>query len=103
MMTDYFTSSAQLALPDPGRVLHRLCKHFSHKVKAQWDPTQGFVDFAVGTAILRTTPHALCLECEAGSRAELVEVEQTLERHLGPMSGLPAEAVALTWKRPAFE
>lgn len=103
MTTGYYTSSAQVPLSDPGRVLHRLCKHFNHKVKAQWDPTQGFVDFAVGTAILRTTPDALCLECEAGSRTELAEVEQTLERHLAPMSGLPAEAVALTWTRPAFE
>lgn len=103
MPTASYTSSAQVPLSDSGRVLHRLCKHFSHKVKAQWDPTQGFVDFAVGTAILRATPHALCLECEAGSRTELAEVEQTLERHLAPMSGLPAEAVALTWERAVSE
>ncbi|WP_341939338.1 DUF2218 domain-containing protein [Marinimicrobium sp. C2-29] len=103
MTTGYYTSSAQVPLSDPGRVLHRLCKHFSHKVKAQWEPAQGFVDFAVGTAILRATPHALCLECEAGSRTELAEVEQTLERHLGPMSGLPDDEIVLVWERPVSE
>lgn len=103
MTLTHYISRARVEVPRPERTLLRLCKHFSHKVEARWDQSQGFVDFAIGTCALRAESSHLHLECESGTPAGLGDIEQTLERHLGPMSGLPAEAITITWMRPSPE
>ncbi|WP_232301256.1 DUF2218 domain-containing protein [Gilvimarinus agarilyticus] len=93
------SSRASLVLTTPARTLHRLCKHFSHKVTARWQDNTGHVDFAIGECTLTATTEQLQLTCWARSYDELREIEQTLERHIGPMSGQHQQPPKLIWHR----
>ncbi len=93
------SSRASLILTAPERTLHRLCKHFSHKVTAEWQGTKGQVDFTVGACTLNATAQQLQLTCWARSCDALREIEQTLERHIGPLSGQGQNPPKLIWQR----
>lgn len=89
MTMQTWTSRAAVALPAPARTLRRLCKHFSHKViRAQCQETTGEVDFGIGVCEFHAEADFLRCLCRAGSETDLRAIEETIERHLGPMSGL---------------
>ncbi|WP_347331545.1 DUF2218 domain-containing protein [Marinimicrobium locisalis] len=99
MNTDILTSRAQVPLDSPARTLHRLCKHFSHKVSARWDEARGEVDFGIGQCELRAEGPLLHCLCRSQAPVDLRDIEDTIERHLGPMSGQAKNPPAVRWER----
>lgn len=99
MNTDILTSRAQVPLDSPARTLHRLCKHFSHKVSARWDEARGEVDFGIGQCELRAEGQLLHCLCHSQAPTDLRDIEDTIERHLGPMSGQAKNPPAVRWER----
>ena len=43
------TMNARVATNDPGRLINRLCKHFRHKIEAEWTATDGRLAFSIGS------------------------------------------------------
>lgn len=93
------TLTANVPTADAGRLINRLCKHFSHKVEAHWSGETGRVIFAIGECHLNATPQALELSCRSPSQAELEELGQVVASHLVRFAGGEVEAVA--WQKGA--
>ena len=64
------------------RYLVQLCKHFAHKVPAEWAGGRGFVDFGAGTCEILADHEALTLTCKADSGEGLERVKHILEDHV---------------------
>lgn len=64
------------------RYLVQLCKHFAHKTPAEYDETQGRVDFRPGLCVMTATDDALFVRCEAGAAPELERVMHIVEDHI---------------------
>ena len=99
MSTETLVSRAQLVLPSPSKTLQRLCKHFSHKVIAHWGTHQGAVDFDIGQCELLANKQQLQITCRSAQPNNLRDIEATIERHMGPMSGQITTATAIDWQR----
>jgi hypothetical protein len=75
----------------------QLCKHFAHKVHAEWDEQRGFADFGFGTCTLVAESDALVLAATAPDSAGLQRVEYVVRDHaerFGARDGL-----AVSWQR----
>lgn len=77
---------AELVIENPRRYIHRLCKHFSHKVRAQWSDTHGQVGFDMGVTELLVCESgpvsSLVVLCAANSSDALEQIVDTLDRHV---------------------
>ncbi|OUS31596.1 hypothetical protein A9Q99_03230 [Gammaproteobacteria bacterium 45_16_T64] len=92
-MVNIESSGHQIGVPDEfskvavvltGRSAHylsRLCKHFSHKVPANWDDTQGKVLFAMGSCLMSATDTELHVRCIASNIDDLGEILDTMKGH----------------------
>lgn len=58
------------------KYLQQLCKHFAHKVPAEWDSEKGEVSFPFGFCRMDATDSCLTIRCEA-------EKDQTMARMTG--------------------
>ena len=74
-------ASVEIMGADARRYLHRLCKHFSHKVHADWSENQGYVEFAMGSCRMTAGAEALSFQCEAANQSDLQEIVDTIDRH----------------------
>ena len=61
-MTQTTTQHGRFETPNASRYLQQLCKHFDHKLPVAFDPHQGRIGFAFGTALLRADDSALTVE-----------------------------------------
>lgn len=64
------------------RYLKRLCKHFSHKIDATWDDTQGRLEFDIGQCHLRAATASLEMHCEAPDQQQLDQLGEVVASHL---------------------
>lgn len=87
------TMTANVATADPGRLINRLCKHFSHKIDAQWNETAGHLTFSIGQCELLAQPGALALTCQSESRDTLEELGEVVASHLIRFAGGEVEKV----------
>ena len=74
--------SATVATPEPGLLINRLCKHFSHKIDAHWTTDTGYLGFSIGECRLVAEGEALTLVCQSPSREELDELGEVVASHL---------------------
>lgn len=91
-----FHRKGRVKTSDGSKYLQRLCKHFSHRVSADWDENRGKVTFAEGTCSLQADASGLQMTCSANSQQELVEIVDTLDRHF--IRFAKAEAPTLIWQ-----
>lgn len=80
----------------PGPLLAQLCKHFAHKVRAEWSETEGHVDFAPGTCHLTATEGALLVECRAADARQIARVKFILQDHIERFGW--REKLAVIWE-----
>ncbi|MEE2762668.1 MAG: DUF2218 domain-containing protein [Pseudomonadota bacterium] len=83
-----------------GRYLVRLCKHFSHKVPAEWQDKQGQITFPMGVCRLQASDQSLRLRCESDSQDNLERLGEVVASHLvrfaeGARDG---EALQVVWE-----
>lgn len=87
------TMTATVPTADAARLIHRLCKHFSHKIDAEWDAHRGRLRFALGECRLDAAPDALVMTCAAETRKALAELGEVVASHLVRFAGGEVEAV----------
>lgn len=75
-------STARVRTEKAGRYLVQLCKHFGHKVPAEWSDSEGVVRFEPGTCRMAATNDTLILDCESATGADLVVVQNVVADHL---------------------
>lgn len=90
---------AQVQTEQASRYLVALCKHFAHKVAADYDSNRGRVDFQPGSCVLRADGNHLHLRCEASTEPDLNLVKDVVEVHLVRFAR--SEAIAVTWNAEA--
>lgn len=81
------TLNARVPTAEAGRLIQRLCKHFRHKIDAEWDAHQGQLRFSIGECRLDAEPDALRLRCDAASTTELTELGEVVASHLVRFAG----------------
>jgi len=79
--------NARVETSNPGRLINRLCKHFRHKIEADWTETDGVLTFSIGVCRLAAVDNELRLECQSDTEKELEELGQVVASHLIRFSG----------------
>lgn len=77
------------------RYLVQLCKHFAHKIPADYDERTGKVDFQPGLCVMHATGDWLSLRCEASSEPDLIRVKSIVADHLARFAW--QEGIAVEW------
>ena len=74
------TSTAQTA--SAAKYLQQLCKHFAHKVPAEWDASSGKVSFPFGLCFLKASQTRLEIRCEVDEEQQIGRIKHVLDDHL---------------------
>jgi uncharacterized protein len=93
------TSTARVPTGKAARYLVQLCKHFGHRVPAEWSETDGLVRFEPGTCRMSARDDALSLACESATAEDLAVVEAVVADHLLRFAW--KEDLAVEWEKPA--
>lgn len=64
------------------RYLQALCKHFRHKVPAEFDAVAGSVEFPFGNCRMNADETTLHIRCESPGEAEEQRLKTVIEDHL---------------------
>lgn len=77
------TSEARVRTEKADRYANRLSKHFGHKIRAEWTPPEGLLEFPeLGTCRLASSPTELVLKAEAPDAETLGKLERVVGSHL---------------------
>lgn len=89
------TSQADVATARPSRYLTQLCKHFAHKVHAEYDYEHGVATFEAGTCAMDASDGHLRLRAEASDDSKLQHVQAVVGNHLERFG--ERDALAVHW------
>lgn len=89
-------AEARVRTERASRYLVQMCKHFRHKVEAEWTDVSGRVDFAPGLCHMRVEDGKLVIQCEAANERELGRVKYILGDHLTRFAW--REEIEMTWE-----
>lgn len=87
---------AEVQTSHASRYIKRLCKHFAHKVEAQWDDQQGVTDFPFGRCVMHASSSGLSLHCSAPEEAALERTCLVVADHLQRFSVAVEQGAPLT-------
>jgi len=88
------TSTAHTA--SASKYLQQLCKHFAHKVPAEWDASRGEVSFPFGFCSMEATGECLTIRCEAEEQSDLDRAKAVIDNHLERFAW--REKLKLDWR-----
>ena len=60
----------------------KLCRHFRHKIDAEYTATTGMATFPFGTCAMAATPDQLVFDIAAPDRESVEKIKGVIERHL---------------------
>ena len=89
------TAQADVPTAQASKYLQQLCKHFAHKLPAQYDEHAGTLDFPAGRATLKAEIGLLKLHVEAKDEAGVKSLEDVVARHLERFAF--RETLAIVW------
>lgn len=93
-MTQHATGSAPTT--SASRYLQQLCKHWSHKAKAEFTPEAGSIQFDSGNHLQMTAlPDSLSLSVSVPDDGDLALFQDVVDRHLVRFAF--REHLAITW------
>ena len=64
------------------KYLQQLCKHFAHKVRAEWTPESGEVDFPFGVCSMTAKGEELKIRCETADGENIPRLKGVIDSHL---------------------
>lgn len=64
------------------KYLQQLCKHFAHKVPAQWTKQNGKVDFPFGLCTMEAVENRLSICCKTADEANLPRLRGVIDAHI---------------------
>lgn len=91
-------SLARVPTPKAERYLVQLCKHFAHRVPAEYDDNSGVIAFDFGRCQMAATPEILALVAEAADPAALAQVQDVIGRHLERFAF--RDGLTVSWTAP---
>lgn len=94
-----YVAEAQVKTEKAGTYLVQLCKHFAHKVPADYEGTRGRVSFEPGTCHLEVTGDVLHMRCESESEPGVRRIMEVVEVHLLRFAW--RESMTMNWTEPA--
>lgn len=77
-----FVFESRVATAHAPKYIAQLCKHFRHKVPAEYDEGSGHVDFQPGTCVLKAEEGVLVMRCETEDEKNVGRLKFILEDHL---------------------
>lgn len=77
------------------RYLQQLCKHFKHKVPAEWDEKKGRTEFPFGLCLMEADDQQLTITCEAPTAEAFNRMRFVLDDHLERFAW--KEELKLSW------
>ena len=90
------SAEARITTKHAGKYLAQLCKHFAHKVPANWADGIGDVAFGPGTCHMRAAEGLLTLRCQAETPEGLAKVTHIVGDHLTRFGW--REQLEVTWQ-----
>ncbi|PVB62392.1 DUF2218 domain-containing protein [Labrenzia sp. 011] len=90
------TTTAETA--SASKYLQQLCKHFAHKVPAEWDSASGKVCFPFGSCRMEASPTSLTIRCEADEEQKIDRMKYVIDDHLERFAW--REKLTLEWCGP---
>lgn len=76
------TQTGRFETENGSKYLQQLCKHFSHKVEAEFDATTGRVALPVGPARLSADGSGLTVDITADDQDGLTRARHVIDDHL---------------------
>lgn len=76
------TSTAVITTPKAAGYAAQLCKHFSHKVPARFEGSDGEVTFGAGTCRLHAEGDQLTLTVEGADTDAIARLQDVMGQHL---------------------
>lgn len=76
------TSRSSFETPNASRYLQQLCKHFGHKVDAEYTETEGKVSFPVGQLDLAASDDRLDFIAQSDDAQGLEKTKAVVEDHI---------------------
>lgn len=76
------TAQATAQTGSASKYLRQLCKHFAHKVPADWTDTTGTVKFPWGDCGMSATGSSLVITCEAADDQNMARIKAVVDDHL---------------------
>ncbi|GKW49663.1 DUF2218 domain-containing protein [Halomonas sp. NCCP-2165] len=89
-------SRAVIATDSGARLIHRLCKHWAHKLEVEQEENQGRVAFEEGVCLMRADDAAMTVAIEALDEEALDRLEGVISNHLDRMAG--KEPLDIVWE-----
>ena len=88
--------SGHVTTPLGRKYIHKLCKHFTHRVPAEWDELKGTVHFDMGKCFITATNETLTFVCESQTESELNEILDTVKSHFDRFA--QKDQLTLNWQ-----
>ncbi|UYF99582.1 DUF2218 domain-containing protein [Halomonas sp. GD1P12] len=90
-------SRAEIATQSGGRLINRLCKHWSHKLEVEYTESDARIVFAEkGTCLMYADADKLSVSIETLDEASLDQLEGVVENHLVRMA--KDETLEIVWE-----
>ena len=77
-----FVTTARFVTPHAAKYIAQLCKHFAHKVPADWDAAQGQAALPSGPVTLRAEDGALLVRITAADAKAMIQSRFVVDSHL---------------------
>ena len=77
------------------KYINRLCRHFSHKVDAEWEDDHGVIYFSIGRCGLSAEDAGLRIRCDAPDNEQLEELMEVVKSHFDRFAA--QDGLELTW------
>ena len=94
-------AQADVPTASASKYLQQLCKHFAHKLPAQYDEHAGTLEFPMGRATLKAENELLKIHVSAKDQDGLKSLEDVVARHLERFAFRETLAIAWTEADPA--
>lgn len=93
-----FESKTCIEINSAEKYLNRLCKHFNHKVDAEYGDGKGSVDFKFATCQMLAEGDELKILCQADNQEKMARVKYVIEDHLMRFTWKEEKEVRILWK-----
>jgi hypothetical protein len=77
-----FKQHARVATDEPARFMKQLCRHFGHKIPAEFDEERGSIVFSDGRCDLTVEPETLVLVTTSETPEGAAHVARVMASHL---------------------
>lgn len=75
-------STSTVLTKEASSYIGKLCRHFRHKIEAEYTATTGLATFPFGTCTMEATPEELTFNINAANSEAVEKIKGVLERHL---------------------